>query len=107
MRRFHQHIQEMELEFDNSVQSTFKLNQFLYQYEQTLHRNYIDPNTSNNATKVYEAAIVDAVTEFPNEMCNPFKVMVRWVKFEILDIEAILEAIDKKNTMLLQEYATK
>jgi len=25
--------------------------------------------------------------------------MLRWLKFEMLDIEAILEAIDKKNTM--------
>lgn len=66
-----------------------------------MHRNYVDPNTNtNNISKVYEAPIVDAVTEFPNEMVNPFKVMMRWVKFEILDIEAILEAIEKKNTML-------
>jgi len=25
--------------------------------------------------------------------------MIRWLKFEILDIEAILEAISKKNAM--------
>jgi len=25
--------------------------------------------------------------------------MIRWLKFEILDIEAILEAINKKNVM--------
>jgi hypothetical protein len=32
-------------------------------------------------------------------MQNPFKVMLRWLKFEILDIEAILEAIGRKNLM--------
>ena len=32
-------------------------------------------------------------------MQNPFKIMIRWLKFEILDIEAILEAINKKNVM--------
>jgi hypothetical protein len=32
-------------------------------------------------------------------MQNPFKIMIRWLKFEILDIEAILEAISKKNEM--------
>ena len=31
--------------------------------------------------------------------------IIRFVKFEILDIEAILEAIEKKNTMLYQEQA--
>jgi hypothetical protein len=29
--------------------------------------------------------------------------MLRWLKFEILDIEAILEAISKKNAMQQQE----
>jgi hypothetical protein len=32
-------------------------------------------------------------------MQNPFKIMIRWLKFEILDIDAILEAISKKNDM--------
>lgn len=31
--------------------------------------------------------------------------MLRWLKFEILDIEAILEAISKKNEMQKQELA--
>ena len=32
--------------------------------------------------------------------------MLRWLKFEILDIEAILEAISKKNAMQQQENFT-
>lgn len=36
-------------------------------------------------------------------MQNPFKIMIRWLKFEILDIEAILEAISKKNEMEKQQ----
>lgn len=32
-------------------------------------------------------------------MQNPFTVMRRWLKFEILDLEAILEAIETKNEM--------
>jgi len=32
-------------------------------------------------------------------MQNPFTDMRRWLKFEILDLQAILEAIDKKNEM--------
>jgi hypothetical protein len=31
--------------------------------------------------------------------------MIRWLKFEILDIEAILEAINKKNVMDQQQLS--
>jgi len=35
----------------------------------------------------------------PHKMQNPFTDMRRWLKYEILDLQAILEAIDKKNEM--------
>lgn len=35
----------------------------------------------------------------PKMMKNPFTVMRRWLSYEILDLEAILEAIAKKNEM--------
>ena len=35
----------------------------------------------------------------PRNMKNPFTVMRRWLNYEILDLEAILEAIDNKNEM--------
>ena len=35
----------------------------------------------------------------PHKKQNPFTDMRRWLKFEILDLQAILEAIDKKNEM--------
>ena len=35
----------------------------------------------------------------PHKMQNPFTDMRRWLKFEILDLQAILEALDKKNEM--------
>ena len=37
--------------------------------------------------------------ELPTKMQNPFTVMRRWLKFELLDLCAILEAIKKKNEM--------
>lgn len=48
---------------------------------------------------MFEPDIVDEIEEYPVKMQNPFKIMIRWLKFEILDIEAILEAISKKNSM--------
>lgn len=35
----------------------------------------------------------------PHKMQNPFTDMRRWLKFEILDLQAILEAIETKNEM--------
>ena len=52
-----------------------------------------------NQWRVFEAHVVDEIQDFPEKMQNPFKVMIRWLKFEILDIEAILEAISQKNEM--------
>jgi hypothetical protein len=42
---------------------------------------------------------VDDIEDLSVRMQNPFRIMLRWLRFEILDIEAILEAINKKNTM--------
>ena len=35
----------------------------------------------------------------PTKMQNPFTNMRRWLKFELLDLRAILQAIEKKNEM--------
>ncbi len=48
---------------------------------------------------MFEQHVIDDIEEYPVKMQNPFKIMIRWLKFEILDIEAILEAISKKNAM--------
>ncbi len=32
-------------------------------------------------------------------MQNPFTIMRRWLKFEIYDLEAIIDAVDKSNEM--------
>ncbi len=38
-------------------------------------------------------------------MQNPFTIMRRWLKFEIYDLEAILEAIDKSHEMEKRKHA--
>ena len=42
----------------------------------------------------------------PNKMQNPFTNMRRWLKFELLDLRAILQAIDKKNEMKRRQEET-
>lgn len=46
----------------------------------------------------------DKLTE---KMQNPFTIMRRWLKFEILDLEAILEAVEKSNEMEKRKIAKK
>lgn len=41
----------------------------------------------------------DAWDQISDKMQNPFTIMRRWLKFEILDLEAILEAVDKSTEM--------
>ena len=35
----------------------------------------------------------------PESIQNPFSVMRRWLRFELMDLESVLQAIDKKNEM--------
>ena len=49
--------------------------------------------------RVFPPQIMELIDEYPASMKNPFKIMLRWLKFEMLDLEAILEAISKKNAM--------
>lgn len=89
----------METEFDQGVTSTYQMNQIMNHYETTLYANYAQKATENQQWRVFEQHITDDIEEYPVKMQNPFKIMIRWLKFEILDIEAILEAINKKNVM--------
>ena len=61
-----------------------------------------DPDTDNQYM-VFDAPqnqqLRDELESLPHKMQNPFTDMRRWLKFEILDLQAILEAIDKKNEM--------
>ncbi len=99
MLRFQKHLQEMETEFESGVTSTYQMNQIMSHYENTLYSNYSQKDVPNNQYRVFEEHIVEEIDEYPVKMQNPFKIMIRWLKFEILDIEAILEAISKKNEM--------
>jgi len=37
--------------------------------------------------------------ELPQRMENPFTNLIRWLRFEVLDLNAILEAIERKNDL--------
>jgi len=58
MLRFQKHLQEMETEFDNSVTSTYQMNQIMSHYEQTLYANYATKETEKKDFRVFEQDIV-------------------------------------------------
>jgi hypothetical protein len=41
----------------------------------------------------------DQLENLPYDITNPFKIMKLWLKWEMLDIIALLEAIDVKSSM--------
>lgn len=104
----------MEGEFEHAVTSSQQMNGMLATYESTLLESYGDGRNQNSrrASKKIDDdqyLIFDAVenadtrTELeslPNKMQNPFTNMRRWLKFELLDLRAILQAIEKKNEMM-------
>lgn len=100
LNRFYKHLQEMCTEFDNSVLNVNQMNAVLYHYESQMHANF--GSDASKKPGVFESHLND-IQLLEEKMQNPFKVMMRWLKFEIYDIEAILEAISKKNAMKQQE----
>lgn len=95
------------------------MNNLLVTYETNLVQSYGDdanrsktvligttlmPNTMQNTDDQYlvfgasgNNELRTELSDLPHKMQNPFTDMRRWLKFEILDLNAILEAIDKKN----------
>ena len=41
----------------------------------------------------------DGLDNLPQQMENPYQILVRFIKWEMMDLEAIIEAIDSKNEM--------
>ena len=108
----------MEGDFEHAVTSSQQMNGMLATYESTLLESYGDGRRQNSQRAVNrkidddQYLIFDAVenadtrTELeslPNRMQNPFTNMRRWLKFELLDLRAILQAIEKKNEMMRRQ----
>lgn len=66
MQRFYVHLQEMETEFESSVESTYQQNQIMLKYEQTMHGNYTPLNDTKQAWRAYQSSIYTQIEEFRN-----------------------------------------
>mmetsp|Transcript_40904 Transcript_40904/g.53590 ORF Transcript_40904/g.53590 Transcript_40904/m.53590 type:complete len:179 (-) Transcript_40904:356-892(-) len=110
----------MELEFEHAVVSSQQMNGMLATYEATLLENYGSSGinkrrmsareTGNGTARATDdhylifdpdenAEVRSELENLPSKMQNPFSNMRRWLKFELLDLRAILQAIEKKNEM--------
>ena len=107
----------MEQEFEQSLVNSQMMNSMLGTYETNLIDSYGDGQRRGRKRAQQTAfvsdqddhyMIFDAVQNaetrtqldtLPSKMTNPFTVMRRWLKFELLDLKAMLEAIEKKNEM--------
>ena len=105
----------MEQEFEKSLVNSHMMNSMLGTYETNLTESFGDGRRGSRKrvnTFVTDMddhyMIFDAVQNaetrtqldtLPSKMTNPFTVMRKWLKFELLDLKAILEAIEKKNEM--------
>ena len=58
-------------------------------------------------TSIQDDQKLDNWEKLTEKMQNPFTIMRRWLKFEILDLEAILEAIGKSHDMEKRGTAKK
>ena len=109
LEQFKKHIDQMEQEFEYAVVSSSQMNGMLATYEATVIESYGEIRTSSRARDqddhymIFDAnANADVRLELenlPSKMKNPFSNMRRWLKFELLDLRAILQAIEKKNEM--------
>lgn len=115
LKQFKTHIDQMETEFEHALISSQKMNGMLATYEGALIESYgqnLRNKSARASMQLFESddhyMIFDAVQnadtrndldELPARMQNPFSNMRRWLKFELSDLKAILQAIEKKNEM--------
>jgi len=95
----------MEMDFEHAVFSNQQMNGMLATYESTLIESYGDgrcigksPSTNNDDHYLIFDAGENAdmrleIEGLSAKMQNPFTNMRRWLKFELLDLGAILQAI--------------
>jgi DNA anti-recombination protein RmuC len=102
LEQFKKHIDQMETDFEHAVFSSQQMNGMLATYEGTLIESYGDGrrlNTSHSKNNDDHYLIFDAgenadmrleIEGLSSKMQNPFTNMRRWLKFELLDLGAIL-----------------
>lgn len=101
LERFKDQVKKFEKSFD--AQWTFHkhVSDFFGTYEETNLKFYAGSKLENfmlfKHPHKFEAK--NCIEELPKSVMNPFKVMKLWLKWETLDIAAMIEAVDTKTNL--------
>ena len=138
LRKFKEHLDLMEADFEQAMQNNGQMNKMMRSYETAMvsqfgggnapkfdaqgnplvkvpvsnnHKDVDSNDPDMSSFMVFDQLEAenqegqengderDAFEQLNDRMQNPFTIMRRWLKFEILDLEAILDAIAKSNEM--------
>ena len=119
--KFKEHMDVCDEAFDQSLVQTLEVNKMYAQFEQTLNGQFgsgdgiqldnlgnIEQDNDTTAQRISQTADNEKVKKsnaILSKMKNPFTVMRLWLKWEIKDIEAIIEAIELSNEMAVRKSA--
>lgn len=46
----------------------------------------------------------DSLENLPGQINNPFKIMKLWIRWEMLDLQAMLEAVEIKSALEMKKF---
>lgn len=115
LERFKEQVKKFEQSFDSQWTFHKQVTDFFGTYEETNLKYYAGEKLENfmlfKHPHKFEAKT--CIEELPKCVTNPFKVMKLWLKWETLDIAAMMEAVDAKTDLdskknaILQRKANK
>eukprot|EP00347_Sterkiella_histriomuscorum_P020499 403337564 len=101
LEKFRDTVGKLEQAYDAQWIYHKQLNEYIYQYEEQNLRTYAGTKFENFLLFKHplKTQAKDILENLPTEIRNPFKIMKLWLKWEMLDINALLEAIDRKTAL--------
>lgn len=112
LERFKDQVSKFKKSHDAQWQFHKQVSDFFGTYEETNLKYYAGEQLENFMLfkHPHKLEAKNCIEELPKAVLNPFKVMKLWLKWEVMDIAAMTEAIEgrselesKKNQMLLRK----
>ncbi|CDW81866.1 px domain containing protein [Stylonychia lemnae] len=99
--KFKEMVHRLEIGYDAQWTNHKQLNDLMGQYEDNNLKQYTETRYENFLLFRHpqKTEAKDILESLPNEIVNPFKVMKLWIKWEQLDIMALIDAVDAKSTL--------
>lgn len=91
----------MESSFDANWGHNTALNDFWYQYEKINLHNYAQSEAQERKHTMFtlpeQADLKYELDNTGKSLENPYRIMKRWVKWEMMEMEALMESIHTRN----------